>query len=257
MQSNADIVIKINNVWYAYNGRSVLEKVNFSVKERDFLAVIGPNGGGKTTLVKLILGLIEPLRGDIRVFGSPPKENRHSIGYVPQEININRNFPISVQDVVLMGRRRPGRHCFLFSKKDRKTAIQALEKLEMETYRNANIGELSGGQQQRVYIARALVSEPEILFLDEPTASIDSHGQTDFYALLKELNRKITIVVISHDVMVLSPYIKSVACVNRHVHYHDSGEITGDMLDATYSCPVELVAHGLPHRVLKSHGDIK
>lgn len=257
MPENTKSVIEINDVWYAYNGLSVLEKVNFSVKEKDFMAVIGPNGGGKTTLLKLILGLLEPSRGNIRVFGKPPKENRHSVGYVPQDIHINRNFPISVRDVVLMGRRLPGRHRFLFSKKDRETAALALEKLEMETYSNANIGDLSGGQQQRVYIARALVSEPEILFLDEPTASIDSHGQTDFYGLLKELNERITIVVISHDVMVLSPYIKSVACVNRQVHYHDSGEITGDMLDDTYTCPVELVAHGLPHRVLKCHGDIE
>jgi zinc transport system ATP-binding protein len=140
-----------------------------------------------------------------------------------------------------------------FSGPDKIAARQALERVEMWEYRKRRIGELSGGQRQRVFMARALVGEPKILLLDEPTASVDQKGQTDFYALLKELNENVTIVVVSHDLMVLSSYIKSVACVNQQVFFHDAPEITKDMLEMAYHCPVELIAHGVPHRVLPKH----
>jgi zinc transport system ATP-binding protein len=140
-----------------------------------------------------------------------------------------------------------------FSRPDKIAARQALERVEMWEYRKRRIGELSGGQRQRVFMARALVGEPKILFLDEPTASVDQKGQTDFYALLKELNENVTVVVVSHDLMVLSSYIKSVACVSQQVFFHDAPEITKDMLEMAYHCPVELIAHGVPHRVLPKH----
>ncbi len=254
-------IIDIQNLNFSYNGGPVLRDVNLRVTSGDFMVMIGPNGGGKTTLLKLMLGLLSVESGRIRIFGKPPKEVSHRIGYVPQDLHINRNFPICALDVVLMGKLKPGRGWSRHTSKDRGAARQALEQVEMEKFRDRRIGELSGGQMQRVFVARALVTDPEILFLDEPTASIDTKGQGEFYALLKELNDRITIIVVSHDLMVISAYVKSVACVNQHLYYHGHPEITGEMIEMMYhctadeTCPVELIAHGLPHRVLPSHGN--
>jgi zinc transport system ATP-binding protein len=249
-------VVEILDLCFSFNGMPVLKEANLAIRQGDFMALLGPNGSGKTTLLKLILGLLKPDRGTIRVFGHAPCEVAHRIGYVPQDINVNRAFPISVLDVVLMGRlrHRPGWPRYM--RKDRITARKALERLEMAPYQNRRIGDLSGGQRQRVFIARALVTEPELLLLDEPTASVDTKGQTDLYTLLKELNETVTVVLVSHDLSVLSSYVKSVACVNERVFSHDPPEITKEMLEMmAYQCPVELVAHGLPHRVLQKHGD--
>jgi zinc transport system ATP-binding protein len=179
---------------------------------------------------------------------------------VPQDVDINLRFPISALDVVLMGKLKPGKRWARHSGADRTAAHRLLELLGMGPYCDRRIGDLSGGQRQRVFIARALATEPEILFLDEPTASIDAKGQHEFYHRLKALNDTITIVLVSHDLMVISEYVKSIACVNRNLHYHDQGEISAEMIETMYhcaideNCPVELVTHGrLPHRVLKSH----
>ena len=247
----ADTIITIDHVDYAYNGNPVIQDVTFDVHENDFLALIGPNGGGKSTLLKLMLGLLEPDKGKIEVFGAPPKLMSHKIGYVPQDIHINKDFPISAKDVVLMGCLKKSKRMG-FSRKDHLTVQQALESMDMWPHRNHRMGELSGGQRQRVFIARALATDPRILFLDEPTASIDTEGQTKFYELLRNLNETISIVLASHDVMLLSSYVKSVACVNQVVYYHDDAEITEEMLDMVH-CPVDVIAHGLPHRVLRSH----
>lgn len=247
-------VIEIRNLRFSFNGNLVLKDVSFNVKQGDFLALIGPNGGGKTTMLKLMLGFLEPDQGMVRVFGRPPRKVSRHIGYIPQYIHMNSSFPISVMDVVLMGRLRSGRFWSGHTREDRIKAGKALEKLEMSEYHDQRIGELSGGQRQRVFIARAIVTEPEILVLDEPTASIDTRGQTDFYEILKDLNKTTTILLVSHDLMVISRHVKSVACVNQSVFYHDDAEFTDDMLNM-YNCPVELVAHGLPHRVLKQHTD--
>jgi len=221
----------------------------------DFLAVIGPNGGGKTTLLKLMLGLLEPGQGSISILGLPPKEVARRIGYVPQEIGMNKSFPISVLHVVLMGRMKGGGGWWRFSKADRMFAQKALERVEMWEHRTYRLEELSGGQRQRVFLARALVAEPAILFLDEPTASVDTKGQADLYTFLKELNKAVTIVVVSHDLSIVSSYVKSVACVNQQLIFHDAPEITGEMLEMAYHCPVDLIAHGLPHRILRTHED--
>lgn len=247
-------IIEISHLYFSYNGAPVLSDVSLSIREKEFVAFIGPNGGGKTTLVKLLLGLLKPDRGTIKIMGQPPAKAVHRIGYVPQDVSINKSFPISVMDVVLMGRLQFHRWSRL-SKKDKSAAKNALESLEMSEFQNRKIDDLSGGQRERVFIARALAAEPDILFLDEPTANIDSQGRTDLYALLKELNKTKTIFVVSHDTMVLSSYVTSVACVNKNVHYHDDAEITEEMLDMGYHCPVELIAHGIPHRILKTHGD--
>jgi zinc transport system ATP-binding protein len=246
-------LIEIRNLWYGFNGQPVLKDVSFNIFKGEFLALIGPNGGGKTTLLKIMLGLLRPTHGSVRVFGVPPKSASHRIGYVPQDVHINKNFPISAMDVVMMGRlRMTGKKRLGHSGDDLASVQEAMEKMEIWGYRNRRIGELSGGQRQRVFIARALATCPEILFLDEPTASIDKEGQGQFYDLLKHLNEKIAIVLASHDVMIISSYVKSVACVNKEVHYHDGAEITDAMLDM-YACPVEMIAHGMPHRVLKIH----
>ena len=255
-----DPIIQITDLHFAFNGQRVLEDVNLTVREGDFIAMIGPNGGGKTTLLKLILGLLKPDQGEIRVMGRRPSRMSHQIGYVPQDVNVNRRFPITALDVVLMGKLAPGRRWSKNSSQDRLDAMEALGRIDMADFADRRIGELSGGQRQRVFIARALVTGPRLLLLDEPTASIDSRGQTDFYQLLKRLNNEVSIVVVSHDLLVVSTYVKSVACVNRRLHYHHQAEITGDMLETMYPCtdeevcPVELITHGrLPHRVLKHH----
>ena len=255
-----DPIIQIEDLGFAYNGQTVLDGVNLEVLEGDFIAMIGPNGGGKTTLLRLMLGLLKPKQGRIRVMGKPATRVSHHIGYVPQDVHINRRFPITALDVALMGKLAPGKRWAKNAAKDRRDALEALERIDMADYANRRIGELSGGQRQRVFIARALVTRPRLLLLDEPTASIDSKGQADFYQLLKRLNREVTIIVVSHDLLVISTYVKSVACVNCRLHYHQHAEITGDMLETMYpctveeACPVELVTHGhLPHRVLQHH----
>jgi len=244
--------IEIRDLWFSYNSQTVLKEVNMTLYKGDFTALIGPNGGGKTTLMKLILGILNPKQGSVRIFGKAPKETAHLLGYVPQEIGINKSFPISVMDVVMMGRLKSFKGWSGYSSDDKNAVQKILERLEMWEYRNRRIGELSGGQRQRIFIARALASNPEILFLDEPTASVDTKHQSDFYKLLKELNETVTILIVSHELVVISSYIKSVACVNRTVHYHGAAEMTEEMVDM-YCCPVELIAHGLPHRVLREH----
>jgi zinc transport system ATP-binding protein len=249
----SSIVIDMKDVWFSYSRHAVLQNISLEVSEQDFLALIGPNGGGKTTLLKLMMGLLKPDRGIVRLFGKAPEQVSHRVGYVPQYTHANDRFPISVFEVVLMGRLHHRHRWLGHNALDRQKALNALEKVEMDPYRDRQIGELSGGQRQRVLIARALATEPEILFLDEPTANVDTHGQTELYEILKALNRQTTIVVVSHDVMMISSYIKSVGCVNETLHYHGAGEITSEMINMAYQCPVELVAHGLPHRVLKDH----
>jgi zinc transport system ATP-binding protein len=255
----SDNVIEIKKLNFSYNNQPVLRDVNLTLHQGDFVAMIGPNGGGKTTLLKLMLGLLNAGSGDVRIFNKPPQAVSHRIGYVPQDVHVNKNFPISVLDVVLMGKLRPGRGWSRHSQQDRQAAINALDQVEMKKFRDQRIGELSGGQKQRVFVARALVTDPELLFLDEPTASIDTKGQNEFYALLKELNKTITILIVSHDLMVISGSIKSVICVNQKLHYHGHAELTSEMIEMMYdctadeTCPVELIAHGLPHRVLHKH----
>ncbi len=255
----AAAIANINQVAFSYNGHVVLESVDLTLFDGDFVAMIGPNGGGKTTLLKLLLGLLTPSKGSIHVFDRPPQKASHLIGYVPQDVHINQNFPITAMDVVLMGKLVPSKRWHRDSSKDRQEALEALQHMEMAAFADTKIGELSGGQRQRIFIARALVTRPRLLLLDEPTASIDSKGQADFFRLLSALNKQMTILMVSHDLLAISRHVKSVACVNRHLHYHNHAEITGDMLEIMYPCtveevcPVELVAHGLPHRVLKDH----
>ncbi len=246
-------VIEISNLYFSYDVQPVLEDVNLSVPRGAFLALIGPNGGGKTTLVKIILGLLKPVNGEVRVLGKSPHEVTGHLGYVPQNTQFNRDFPISVLDVVLMGRLARRSIFKRYTGEDARVALEALERVGMADFARSPVGDLSGGQRQRVFIARAIASEPEILFLDEPTSGVDVEWQGNVYRILKELNDHVTIVAVSHDTGVLSSYVKSVACVNRNLFYHDAAEITEEMMRTAYHCPVELLAHGIPHRVLKDH----
>lgn len=247
-------IVGLKDVWVKYNDVSVLESIALSVFQHDFLGIIGPNGGGKSTLLKVILGLVKPFRGSVSVFGQPPEQSRSQIGYVAQRYAFDHDFPVSVWEVVMMGRYGKTGLFRRYSRNDRAAVEKALIRVGMLDYRNEQIGRLSGGQQQRVFIARALVAEPKLLLLDEPTASIDPAMQTQFYEMLQVLKQSLAIVMVSHDVGAVSIYVDKIACLNRQLFYHGSKEITPEVLEATYQCPVQLIAHGpVPHRVLKEH----
>ncbi|MFH1878255.1 MAG: metal ABC transporter ATP-binding protein [Candidatus Omnitrophota bacterium] len=246
-------ILTLNDVWFYYDGYAVLEGVNLSIKENDFLGVIGPNGGGKTTLLKIILGLLKPSRGDVRVFGGPVENVRGRIGYVPQFSTFDLDFPVKVFDVVLLGmlgKRGILRH---FTSRDKLRAGEALKRVGLFEDKDKPVGKLSYGQRQRVFIARALVTDPELLLLDEPTSSVDPAIQSDFYELLMGLKKSMAIVLVTHDIAVISAHVEKVACLNRKLFYHDSKEIKEDDLKAVYGCSIEMIAHGVPHRVMKEH----
>jgi zinc transport system ATP-binding protein len=247
-------LLEMKNVWVSYNGTPILEDINLSVESGDFLGIIGPNGGGKTTLLKVMLGLITPNRGIVHVLGKSPAEARHFVGYVPQHALFDTDFPISVKDVVLMGRYGKAGLFRRYNAEDKQVVMRALEKVNMTGHRDKQIGQLSGGELQRVFIARALVTEPKLLLLDEPTASIDPSMQADFYEILEELKQQMGIVMVSHDIGAVSIYVNKIACLNRQLYYHGTKEISADVLEATYKCPVQMITHGtVPHRVLKEH----
>jgi zinc transport system ATP-binding protein len=238
--------VQINNLNVSYNNLKVLEDINLTVAENDFIGIIGPNGGGKTTLLKALTGIIEPDSGSIKVFGKSISEENGLVGYVPQFSSFENTFPISVYNVVRMG---------MIHKRQYETSKidEILKSVELFDIKNKLIGELSGGQKQRVLIARALVSKPKVLLLDEPTSSIDPKTGKSVYGLLNKLNETTTIILVSHDIGAISSYVKKIACLNKTLVFHDSKEITNEMLEETYQCPVDLIAHGLPHRILNEH----
>ena len=236
-------VVEIDQVGFAYDGDLVLEDVTLTVRDGDFLGVVGPNGSGKTTLLKIILGLIHPLRGKVRVFGRPPDRARHLVGYVPQHADLDSSFPINVTDVILIGRLGKAPRLGRYKKIDRQTAEEAMQEVEIYDLRNRRFGTLSGGQKQRVLMARALVGEPDLLLLDEPTTSVDGRVEQDIYELLKRLNEKVTIILVSHDLGFISSYVKHVACVNRRLVCNPTNEITGDVSEACYGGPVHMLKH--------------
>jgi len=247
-------IVRLKDIRVNYGDIPALENVTLSIFQHDFLGIIGPNGGGKSTLLKVILGLVKPLSGSVSVFGKPPAQVRSRIGYVSQRPSFDHDFPASVWDVVMMGRYGKTGLFRRYNREDGTAAEKALARVGMGDYRNKQIGRLSGGQQQRIFVARSLVAEPKLLLLDEPTASIDPTMQTEFYELLEELKKSLTIVMVSHDIGAVSVYVDKIACLNRQLYYHGSKEITPEILEATYKCPVQLIAHGtVPHRVLKEH----
>lgn len=239
----AEPVISLQNVTYAYNGGGdVLQNVNLAVDRGAFLAIIGPNGGGKTTLVKLILGLFRPKTGAVRVLGADPAETTPNLGYVPQYAAIEPSFPITVLDVVLLGLGRASSQRFSLSNTYKDKARKALAQVEMEAHAARRFDSLSGGQRQRVLIARALVSAPDLLLFDEPTSNIDPHGKLCLYDILSELSKTITVVLVSHDLVSARTGITDVAVVNERLI--QGKEITQEMLTLIYgmhgpSCPMD------------------
>ena len=248
-------IVSITGLWVCREGHAVLEDINLELEAADFLGLIGPNGGGKSTLLKVMLGLIKPDRGKIRIFGMTPEAARGRVGYMPQKTVFDQSFPVKVLDVVLMGRYTRAGLFHRYGPDDRTAARRALEAVKMGDRAEREIGALSGGEQQRVFVARSLVSDPELLLLDEPTAGVDSAQQTEFYDLLCHLNHElgIAIVLVSHDVTAISKYVSKIACLNQLLYYHDSKEITNEDIEKAYGCPVEMIAHGTPHRVLREH----
>ncbi len=228
-------IIELKNVSAGYNGNVVVEDINLSVDKNDFLGIIGPNGGGKTTVLRLIVGVLKPKKGEVFVFGKNPvnftKEERHKIGYVRQERNIDTNFPVSVLDTILMGlyagigpgKKITGRH--------KEKAMQALKKVDMSDFAGSHIGALSGGQKQRVFIARGLVNDPELLILDEPTTGVDARNQETFYLMLYDLklDLNLTIIMVSHDISMIAKEVNKISCVNHNIHVH--GEPQGVLSD--------------------------
>ncbi len=244
-------LIHISSLTFAWGPEPVLEEVDLKVYDRDFIGIIGPNGGGKTTLVKLILGLVRPQKGKIGFREDLPRQKR-PIGYLPQVKNIDRQFPITVTDVVRSGslmRARP----FASSLEEKQRATALLGEMGISGLAAKTIGELSGGQMQRVYLCRALISDPRVLILDEPDTYVDNRFEGELYEKLRVLNEKMAILLVSHDVGTITSYVKTIACVNRRLHYHASPRITPDDLRA-YDCPIQVITHGdIPHTVLKKH----
>jgi zinc transport system ATP-binding protein len=246
--------ITLEHVYAEIAGQPVLEDISLTVKEREFFAIIGPNGGGKTTLVKLMLGLIHPSKGTIRVFGGTPGGNRRMLGYVPQFHTFDFHYPITLEEMVISGRLGNKSRIFTrYTKEDRLITEEVLRTMGISDLSGREISALSGGERQRAIIARALVGEPRALLLDEPTVYVDAPTEQQFYSILNSLKEKMAIVLVTHDIGVVSDHATKVACLNRRLYTHDSGDITDDMLTSAYQCPVELIAHGVPHRVLRTH----
>ena len=243
--------VEINDMSIKFNEQLILKDINFSIGQKDFVAIIGPNGGGKSTLLKVILGILTPDTGDVKVFGKEPKKARKLMGYLPQNLKFDHDFPINVFETVLTGRY----HGLFkgYTEKDDEAVLQALKDVEMDEFKDRQISKLSGGQMQRVFIARAIVREPKLLIMDEPMASIDPEMQHSFYELMSRLKNNMAIVLVSHDVGAVSTHVDKIACLNQELFYHGPVEDAADGLEEIYHCPIDLISHGIPHRVLRDH----
>ena len=247
-------IIQTNGLCAAYDGKTVLSQVDLTVYERDFLGVIGPNGGGKTTLIKCILGLHKPSKGDICFYKDGKEVPEITMGYLPQYNSIDRKFPISVYEVVLSGLSKQKPLLSRYTAKHHEQARRIIARMGLEGLENRTIGELSGGQLQRALLGRALVSNPEVVILDEPNTYIDKRFEAKLYSLLEEINRERAIILVSHDIGTVLKNVKTIACVNETVHYHPHTEVPTEWLEEHFGCPIEILGHGtFPHRVLKCH----
>lgn len=243
-------LVKLESVNAGYGEEPVLIDIDFEIYKQDFIGIIGPNGGGKTTLLKVILGILKPYSGTVEYNLS---RKIKSIGYLPQFNQVDEQFPITVLDVVLSGLMLKNRVITRYTKRDKKKAESMLERMGILDLKNKTIGELSGGQMQRVFLSRAIISKPEMLILDEPNTYVDNKFEGELYEILRELNDEMAILLVTHDLGTITSYVKTIACVNRELHYHRSNVITEKQLSA-YNCPIQLITHGeVPHTVLKKH----
>lgn len=240
MKSDHAVVLK--DVSFSYNRGPVLDNVSLRVKNRDFATIVGPNGGGKTTLLKLLLGLLKPDSGTIEILGQTPEQSRLRVGYMPQSSHLDMQFPVTVMDVALMGRLGSnfwGR----YSRQDKIGAEKALEEVDLKAYTASHFSQLSGGQKQRVLIARALCSDPELLLLDEPTSNVDQESELALFSILKELNSRMTILLVSHDLGFTSQVVKSVICVNRKINIHPTTTMDGTLIKDIYGNDLKMIRH--------------
>lgn len=248
-----DSLVEIRNLSAGYGQNIVLRDVNLSIQPFDFVGVIGPNGGGKTTLLKALLGLLSPISGEINFSESMTKGNSHRIGYLPQINNIDRKFPVTVFDVVRSGLMSRKRLTGRYNSEENDRANELMSEMGISGIRMKAIGELSGGQIQRALLCRALVNSPKLLILDEPNTYVDNRFERELYEKLKVLNEKLAILLVSHDLGTISTYVKSYACVNGSLHYHSGNKVTPELLKS-YECPIQIITHGeIPHTVLYNH----
>lgn len=249
-----NILISVEQLSVAYQHHIVLHDVNLKVYKNDFLGVIGPNGGGKTTLIKCILGLMKPQGGNIRFYKNGAEVNHLSMGYLPQYNIIDKKFPISVEEVILSGLNIQKSLIGRFTTEQKQKVQEIIEKMGLDGLSKRAIGRLSGGQLQRTLLGRALVSDPEVVILDEPNTYIDKHFETALYKILDEINNQCAIIIVSHDIGTILQQVKSVACVNETLDYHADSDVDTEWMEKNFNCPIGLLGHGdLPHRVLGHH----
>ena len=243
-------LIEIKNLSAGYDSRTVLRNINLTVYDRDFLGIIGPNGGGKTTLIKCILGLLKPTGGEILYRGGRALK----MGYLPQYNSIDRKFPITVEEVILSGLSSQKSLISRFTAAHREKAHQVIARMGLEGLEERAIGALSGGQLQRALLGRAIISDPQLVVLDEPSTYIDKRFEARLYELLAEINHDCAIILVSHDIGTVLQQVKSIACVNETLDYHPDTGISEEWLERNFNCPIELLGHGaLPHRILAEH----
>jgi zinc transport system ATP-binding protein len=235
-------ILTFDDVSFAFGDNEVLSNVSFAAQNHESICVVGPNGGGKSTLIKLALGLLEPTHGTITVLGTNPVKARSKIGYMPQYLQYDKRFPVSVADVARMGRLSNHRFGF-YSKHDKQITMNALKEMGVADLAKRPFGALSGGQRQRVLIARALACEPELLLLDEPTANVDPAVENQFLEILHDLAAKVTVVTVTHDLGFVSQMVDRVVCVNRFVRIHPTTEITGEVIQDIYGGDLKMVRH--------------
>jgi len=247
-------LIELKDVTAGYGEKIVLRDVSLDLWEDDFLGIIGPNGGGKTTLLKVILGLLSPLSGSIQFFQSETKVSSLKIGYLPQLNLIDKKFPISVREVISSGLSSEKPLFRGFNREQKEQIEKVIAQMGLEELETRPIGELSGGQLQRVLLGRSIVSQPQVLILDEPSSYVDKRFESQFYKLLEEINKQSAIILVSHDIGTVLSMVKNIACVNETIHYHSGADVSEEWLGEKYACPIELIGHGeLPHRILKAH----
>ncbi len=237
-----DAAVQIRDLSYSYDDIPVLTDVHLDIFPGDSASIIGPNGGGKTTLIKVILGLVSPNQGTVLVYGNQPTQERTRISYVPQHARYDPNFPISVLEVVCMGRignSLSGR----YTRHDKEVALEALHAVNLAHLAKRSFSALSGGQRQRVLIARALAAEGDILILDEPTASLDNQSEEQLFTLLAELNKNMIILMVTHEIGVSTSFFQRVICVNNQVHVHPTSELTGELLRDMYGGDLRMIRH--------------